>query len=344
MKYILLNKLLPSLIRGILIPVMGACVLVLLTPGSAFNAHSAAINKINTAEDNFTVDTHSEHNSREYIIQEGDVLFISVWLEEDLREEVVVRPDGRISFPLAGDIRASGLTFAELKERIKTRLTDYIKHPEVSISFRKSGGKKVVVMGAVKHPGVYFVTGENTVMEAIASAQGFTDTASPSGVTLIREGQQNPTGLKLDLSKAIDKSDLGQNIRVQAEDIIYIPTTSEMLDRRKVIVLGEVRTPGVYYVTGGKSVLEAIASANGFTDDSVPSSVMLIRGGKENPEGKRINLNDAVKGRDVSQNVEIQTEDIVYVPKKFIADVNYFMSQILGPITSGGTTVKTLSK
>lgn len=325
-------------------PVMAVCVLVFLNPVSAFNAHGAAIKTTEAAEDNFIGDVTGGKNSREYIIQEGDVLFISVWLEEDLREEVIVRPDGRISFPLAGDIRAAGLTFGQLKEKITNRLTEYIKHPEVSISFRKLGGRKVVVMGAVKNAGVYYISGEKTVLEAIAHAGGFIDSAAPSSVTLIREGIQDPKGLKIDLTNALNKTDVSQNISLQADDIIYVASASDILERRKVIVLGEVRTPGVYYVTGGKSVLEAIASANGFTDDSVPSSVMLIRGGRENPEGKRINLNDAITGSDGGQNVEIQNEDIVYVPKKFIADVNYFMRQILGPITAGGTTVKTLSK
>lgn len=188
----------------------------------------------------------------EYTISEADVLYISVWQEENLSHEVIVRPDGKISFPLAGDIPAVGLTFTQLKEEITKRLGDYIKYPVVSISLRKLGGKKIVV-------------------------------------------------------------------------------------------LGEVGSPGIYSVTGKKTVLEAVALAGGFTSDAVLSSVILIQGGLQSPEGKRLNLNRALKKADMSQNVVLQPEDVVFVPKKFIANVNYTLTQILGPISQGIFTGKAIS-
>ncbi len=186
----------------------------------------------------------------EYTIAEADILYISVWQEENLDLEVIVRPDGKISFPLAGDIPAVGLTFSQLKEEITRRLKDYIKYPVVSISLRKLGGKKI-------------------------------------------------------------------------------------------IVLGEVGSPGVYSVTGKRTILEAIALAGGFTQDAVLSSVILIQGGLENPKGARVNLSSAINKADVSQNVVLEPEDIVYVPKKFIANVNYTIGQILGPIYQGTVAIKT---
>jgi len=183
----------------------------------------------------------------EYTIGEADVLYIHVWQEEALSQEVIVRPDGKISFPLAGDVPATGLTFAQLKDELTQRLKEYIKYPVVSISLRKLGGKKVIVLGEVKKPGTYFVTGKNTI-------------------------------------------------------------------------------------------LEAIGNAGGFTPDAVPSSTILIRGGLEAPIGKRLNLSRLIDKTDMSQNVILQAEDIVYIPKKFIANVNYALSQILGPISRGAST------
>ena len=180
----------------------------------------------------------------EYTISEGDVLYIYIWQEETLSQEVIVRPDRKISFPLAGDIPAAGLTFPQLKQELTKRLKDYIKYPEVSISLKKLGGKKI-------------------------------------------------------------------------------------------IVLGEVKTPGVYSVTGKKTMLEALALAGGVTEDAVLSSTILIRGGLQNPKGRRLNLARAINKADMSQNVVLQPEDIVYVPKKFIANVNYILTQILGPISQG---------
>ena len=95
----------------------------------------------------------------EYLIGIGDVLKISVWQNSDLNQDAIVRPDGRISFPLVGDVLAAGLTIPELDEELTQRLKDFLKYPEVSISIKKFGGKKVIVLGQVDEPGVYSVTG-----------------------------------------------------------------------------------------------------------------------------------------------------------------------------------------
>lgn len=179
-----------------------------------------------------------------YLIGEEDTLYISVWQNKDLDQEVVVRPDGMISFPLVGDIPAAGRAISQVDDELTERLKEYVKYPDVSISVKKLGGKKVMV-------------------------------------------------------------------------------------------LGEVFSPGVYTVTGKSTLLEAIALAKGFTSSAVVSSVIVIRGGFKKPKGIRINLNRAIMKADMSQNIVLRPEDIVYVPKKFIADVNYFVSQLIGPITQG---------
>lgn len=159
----------------------------------------------------------------EYTISEADVLYILIWQEETLSQEVIVRPDGKISFPLAGDVPAAGLTFTQLKEELTKRLKDYIKYPVVSISLKKLGGKKVIVLGEVGSAGVYSVTGKSTILEAIGCAGGFTPHAVPSSTILIRGGLQNPKGMRLNLTRAIDRADMNQNVVLQSEDIIYVP-------------------------------------------------------------------------------------------------------------------------
>jgi polysaccharide export outer membrane protein len=191
--------------------------------------------------------------SSEYVFSEEDVLFISVWQNPDLNQEVIVRPDGRISFPLVGDIPAVGLTPAQLNKEITERLKEYIKHPEVSISIKKFGGQKI-------------------------------------------------------------------------------------------IVLGEVAGPGVYQGVGKRTVLEAIAMAGGFTPHAVISSVVVIKGGFSNPKGIRLNLNRALLKADMSQNIYLEPQDIIYVPKKFIANINYFVNQIIGPISQGVSNTEKFNK
>ncbi len=161
----------------------------------------------------------------EYTMGEGDVLFISVWQNEDLNQEVIVRPDGRVSFPLVGDVMAVGRTITQLDQDVTDRLKEFIREPEVSISIRKLGGSKVIILGEVARPGVYAVSGNRTLLEAIALAGGFTRDAVANSVVLIRGGLQNPKGKRLNLKKAMAAKDFDGNIALQSEDIIYVPRT-----------------------------------------------------------------------------------------------------------------------
>ncbi|MBN3038776.1 MAG: polysaccharide biosynthesis/export family protein [Candidatus Omnitrophica bacterium] len=164
----------------------------------------------------------------EYTIDKEDELDISVWGWQDLDEVVIVRPDGKISFPLAGDVRAEGLTLTELDNELTRRLKEYIREPEVSIMLKKFGGNKVIVLGEVYAPGVYKTTGRNSIMEVIALAEGFTEDACLSSVILVRGGLKYPKSrrtntARLNLRNVIEKGDLSQNVSVQPEDLVYVP-------------------------------------------------------------------------------------------------------------------------
>ncbi len=152
---------------------------------------------------------------KEYIIGDDDVLHISVWQNSDLEQDAIVRPDGRISFPLIGDVQATGLTITQLDEDVTQKLKEYLKYPQVSISIKKLGGQKVMVLGEVQTQGVYAVTGAKTAIEAISLAGGFTRDAVPSSVVIIRGGFQNPEAKRINLSRAL-KGDLRQNIALQS--------------------------------------------------------------------------------------------------------------------------------
>ncbi|MEK7849669.1 MAG: polysaccharide biosynthesis/export family protein, partial [Candidatus Omnitrophota bacterium] len=161
----------------------------------------------------------------EYTIGEGDVLFVSVWQNEDLNQELIVRPDGRVSFPLIGDVPAAGMTITELDKEMTKKLKEFLKFPEVSITIRKIGGSKIVILGQVRAPGVYAVGGSGSILEAIALAGGMTRDAVGTSVVLIRGGLQNPRATKINVAKA-QKGDFSQNIMLQPEDIIFVPSTT----------------------------------------------------------------------------------------------------------------------
>jgi len=128
-----------------------------------------------------------------------------------------------ISFPLIGDVSAVGMTLTQLNDEITKSLQEFIRYPEVTISVKRMGGQKVIVLGEVNWPGVYYVTGKKTVLEAIALANGFTTHAVSSSVILIRGKLQQPEGKRLNLSKAIEKNNSSENAMLQEEDIIYVP-------------------------------------------------------------------------------------------------------------------------
>jgi len=109
------------------------------------------------------------------------------------------------------------------------------------------------------------------------------------------------------------------------------------VESQKVIVLGEVNSPGLFSLDSPMTVLEAMSQAGGFTTDAKRKSVLLIRGGLENPKLVKLNLDDALKKGDLSQNVYLQNGDIIYVPATFIANVSRFfehLSKIISPIVS----------
>ena len=162
-------------------------------------------------------------SGKEYIIGVGDVIDISVWENPDLNKEVIVRPDGRISFPLINDVRAQGLTIPELDDEITSKLKDYIKYPDVSVSLKKIGGSRIIVLGEVGSPGVYSIEDRKTVLEAIALAGGFTKDAVLNSVIVIKGGLEHPKAMRVNLASALRKGKLKEDIRLKAQDIVYVP-------------------------------------------------------------------------------------------------------------------------
>jgi polysaccharide biosynthesis/export protein len=180
---------------------------------------SQAKTKINEAE----APAGQKTAAGEYSIGVDDVLFIAVWQNKDLDQEVTVRPDGKVAVLLIGDTQAQGLTIGQLTQAIKDRIKDYIRNPEVSVTLKKMGGKKIIILGEINSPGVYNITNKVTVLELIGLAHGYTNNAVLSSVLVIRGGLQKPVGQKVDLARAIKQADLSQNIVLEPEDIVYVP-------------------------------------------------------------------------------------------------------------------------
>lgn len=161
-----------------------------------------------------------------YTISPEDVLEISVWQHPELDRTVTVRPDGRMSFSLVGDVNASGLTPAELDEVITRKLSKYVQKPEVTVIVTDASirSKQVLILGEVIRPGAYPIGEGITVLEAIAKAGSYTESAALKKVTITRQSRaKNPKLIKVNLKKVIAKGDRSENITLEPGDIVYLP-------------------------------------------------------------------------------------------------------------------------
>lgn len=155
----------------------------------------------------------------EYKIRMNDVLDISVWGYEELKKEVTVRPDGRISFPLIGDVWSFGLTPRELNEHLAKELSEYVKDPKVSVVVKQFAKPQAVLLGEVRMPGMYDVFGGQRLIEVLAKAGGLTDKAKSDSIFLVHQTTNGPEILTVSIQDAITN-----NTVVDQMDLVYVPT------------------------------------------------------------------------------------------------------------------------
>jgi len=172
-----------------------------------------------------TVQTWSAKGTKSmYHIGPGDVLEITTWKEEDLsREEILVRIDGLISFPLLSDIQAAGLTPMELKQNIEAGLKKFVDNPIVTVNVTDPASQKIYVLGEVEETGEYPLTKRLTVLQAFALAGGFTEWASKKEIILLRTEGGKEKIYRLNYKEITKGEDLSQNVQLKADDTIIVP-------------------------------------------------------------------------------------------------------------------------
>ena len=159
----------------------------------------------------------------DYRLGAEDVMLISVWKDEQLTREVVVRPDGMFSFPLVGDSQAQDRTVEEIRADLVKRLTKYIPNPNVSVSVTKVLSYKIYVVGRVNKPGEYLIGHYTDVLQALSLAGGLTPFAAENDIKVIRrvKGEKEIFPFRYgDMRKGYD---LDQNILLQRGDVVMVP-------------------------------------------------------------------------------------------------------------------------
>jgi len=167
--------------------------------------------------------TRSVQTPKNYIIGLGDMLEIFVWRNEQLSREVLVRPDGKISLPLIQDILAEGLTVPQLRQEITRRFDEHVNRPKVTIIVSQINSYKVNVLGRVMRPGVYPITGNTTLLEAISMAGGFSEWANKRKITVITHQGGKKKKIRVNYKKIASGKDPSQNIILKRGDTIIVP-------------------------------------------------------------------------------------------------------------------------
>jgi len=169
------------------------------------------------------VSQSADDSSLHYSIQPGDLLEISVWREEYLEKDVVVQPDGKISFPLVGVLNAGGTTVEDVQARVTERLTQYIPDPVVTVSIKEIRGNRVYVLGQVQSPGQFIMNPTVDVVQALALAGGTTPFAELNDIKILRREGKTQTLIEFRYADMARGRNLEQNIILRSGDVIIVP-------------------------------------------------------------------------------------------------------------------------
>ncbi len=159
----------------------------------------------------------------DYALQPGDLVNVSVWREPDLDRTLLVRPDGGISFPLAGDLMAAGRTVDQLTADIVTRLIKFIPSPVVTVTLQENLGNRIYVAGRVSKPGVYLINQDVSVIQALAMAGGPTPFADLKDIKILRREGGVERAISFNYKEVKRGERLEQNITLRPGDTVLVP-------------------------------------------------------------------------------------------------------------------------
>jgi polysaccharide biosynthesis/export protein len=158
-----------------------------------------------------------------YVVQAGDLLQISVWKEEDLQRDVLVLPDGVVSFPLVGNVGAAGRTVGQISKAIAEQLDKYVPDAVVTVSVKATGGNRYYIIGKVARPGEFPLNGPLDVIQALSIAGGGTSFADLNAILILRRTGDKQTVLRFRYRDVAKGRELSQNIQLQTGDTIVVP-------------------------------------------------------------------------------------------------------------------------
>ena len=215
-----------------------------------------------------------------YVIGSPDVLSITIWNQEDLTGRYIVEIDGTFTFPLVGRVKAAGLTLRDFEEALKALLADgFFKNPQVTVVVEEYLSQRVFVVGEVRQPGTYPLTGGMRLIEALATAGSTLVTASGEVVVVRAPGTGGPVLPGQDKTAEVISVNLrelqsgatSQNVELSDGDTIFVPLAET------IYVFGQVRNPGSYPIQKDTTVLQALSLAGGVTEFGATNRINIVR-------------------------------------------------------------------
>lgn len=248
----------------------------------------------------------------DYIVGAQDVLSVTVFGEQELSGKYTVEQDGTFTFPQLGRIKAGGLTLRALEQELKRQLADgYLKNPQVAVAVETYRSQRILVLGEVRSPGEYQLTGEMTLLAALARAGSTTPTAghevlvvrAPRHVSAPASAGSDEDAesevLHIDIND-LQAGNVSLNVQLQDGDTINVPKA------QSVFVTGQVKSSGAYAIDRGTTVLQVVSLAGGLTDRGAEGRIRILR----TIDGKKVEIK--AKLTDI-----VEPGDTIVVPERF---------------------------
>ena len=316
------SRALASAATGLLLVVLMGCRLI---PGPQFNPYIPASYQENTFSQVRLTNAVPQADLLKpspalFTLGPGDKLELELLGDPTTKTLTSVGPDGRIYFHLLQGVDVWGLTLAETKALLEKQLQQFVKdQPVVLVTLRGVESRKVWLLGRFTSPGVFNLSAPTTILEAFAMAGGLMSMAGQrdSGAAMtgqevadlrrafvMRKGERLP----VDLERLVNQGDLSQNIYLEPDDFIYVPSATA----KEITVLGAVAQPRTIPFVEGMGLIRAIAHANGTVPEAYQHHVAIVRGSLSEPRVGIIDYKDIATGK--MPDVQLEAGDIVYVP------------------------------
>ncbi len=238
----------------------------------------------------------------DYIVGPQDVLTITVYDQAELSGKFTVDPDGSLTFPLLGRVKVGGMTLRGLEADLTRRLADgYLRNPQVSVSMDTYKSQQIFVIGEVRAPGAYQLTGDMTIIEAVARAGSTTPQASDEVLVVrpkagaagapVLATDADATVMRVNL-RDIQEGALSKNVQLRDGDTVVVQKA------RSVYVFGQVKSPGAYPIDKDTTVLQALSLAGGVTDRGSTGRIKVVRAVDGKKKELKVKLTDLVEPGD----------------------------------------------